>query len=37
LMEPPPPKPFDPIASAMSHHPGLTSEQVADMAADFGF
>lgn len=36
-MEPPPPKPFDPIASAMSRHPGLTSEAAAEMAADFGF
>ena len=36
-MASPPPKPFDPIASAMSRHPGLTSEQVADMAADYGF
>ena len=36
-MEPPPPAPFDPIASAMSRHPGLTSEKVAEMAEDFGF
>jgi len=37
FMGPPPNKAFDPIASAMSRHPGLTSEQVADMAADYGF
>ena len=36
-MEPPPPKPFDPIASAMSRHPGLTSEEAAEMAERFGF
>ena len=36
-MEPLAPKPFDPIASAISRHPGLTSEEAADMAADLGF
>ena len=36
-MEPPPAKYFDPIASAMSRHPGLTSEDAAEMAASFGF
>lgn len=36
-MEPSPPKAFDPIASAISRHPGLTSELVTEMAKDFGF
>ena len=36
-MEPPPAKYFDPIASAMSRHPGLTSEEAAEMAEAFGF
>ncbi len=36
-MEPPPPKSFDPIASAMSRHPGLTTEAAAEMAEAFGF
>jgi hypothetical protein len=36
-MEPPPPAPFDPIASAISRHPGLTSEKAAEMAETFGF
>ena len=36
-MEPPPNKAFDPIASSMSRHPGLTSEAAAEMAEAFGF
>lgn len=35
-MEPAAPKPFDPIASAMSRHPGLTSEAAAEIAEAFG-
>ena len=36
-MEPPPAKYFDPIASAVSHNPDLTSEEAAEMADSFGF
>ena len=36
-MEPPPAKYFDPIASALSRHPGLTSEEALEMAENFGF
>ena len=28
---------FDPIASAMKRHPGLTREEAEQMASDFGF
>jgi hypothetical protein len=28
---------FDPIASAMAQHPGLTREKAEEMARDFGF
>jgi hypothetical protein len=36
-MEPLQPRKFDPIASAISRHPGLTSERAAEMAESFGF
>jgi hypothetical protein len=35
--EPLSPAPFDPIASAMSRHPGLTAEEALDFAKSFGF
>jgi hypothetical protein len=34
---PPPKTYFDPIASAMARHPGLTREKAEEMAKDFGF
>ena len=36
-MEPSQQQKFDPIASAMSRHPGLSSEEAAEMAKNFGF
>jgi hypothetical protein len=35
--EPSSPEPFEPIASAMSRHPGLTAEEALDFAKSFGF
>jgi hypothetical protein len=34
---PPPKTYFDPIASALARHPGLTSAEAAEMAESFGF
>lgn len=35
--EPPQPKIFDPLASAVMRHPGLTSERAAEIAEAYGF